>query len=101
MTADFTPSQEIADAFDAFTAAQKARDDARDVLRVVAAKELEELRATDRHGNPTTPTNKQVADFLSWSEETVRGIAREFGVKPKRAPTVKSIKPARRTKPTN
>jgi hypothetical protein len=92
MTADFTPDREFADALEDFTAAQDALNDARDHLRLMVAKALKE---------PPEPTNKQVAALLPWSEETVRGIAREYGVKPKRKPTVKSIKPAKRTKPTN
>lgn len=100
MTADYTPSQELLDALYVFTQAQEALDDARDDLRTVVAKELKEPLAKDKYGQPTEPTNKQVAAVLPWSEETVRGIARETGVTPKRKPTVKSIKPARRTKPT-
>lgn len=101
MTDDYTPSPELADAFEVFVATKVAHDDARDVLRTAVATELMLLLAKDKNGKPATPTNRQVADFLSWSEETVRGIARGAGVTPKRKPTVKSIKPARRTKPTN
>jgi hypothetical protein len=102
MTADYTPSQGLLDALQAFADFEEARTVAHDALRVAVAKELKEPLARDRKtGKPTEPTNKQVADVVPWSEETVRGIAREYGVKPKRAPTVKSIKPVRRSKPTN
>ena len=99
MTDDYAPSQGLLDALQAFTQAQEVLDDARDELRVAVAKDLKERLARDRNGKPTEPTSEQVAEVLPWSKETVRGIAREFGVKPKRAPTVKSIKPTRRTKP--
>lgn len=101
MTADYTPSKQLVAALDAFTEAQKAADDSRDALRTAVAEELKAPLAKDRFGEPTEPTNAQVAEVLPWSEETVRGIAREFGVTPKRKPTVKSIKPAKRTKSAN
>ena len=101
MTADYTPSQGLLDALQDFTQAQDALDDARDRLRNAVAEELKAPLAKDRLGKPTEPTNRQVADVLPWSEETVRGIARENDVTPKRKPTVKSIKPAKRAKPTH
>lgn len=87
MTADYTPSEQLLTAVAAFNEAQVALDSARDNLRAAVGKELLD---------PPEPTNKQVAALLPWTEETVRGIAREYGVKPKRAPTVRSIKPAKR-----
>lgn len=96
MTADYTPSRGLTDALAAFTDTLEAHKAAHDALRIAVVQELKELLAKDRNGEPTTPTNKQVADVLPWSEETIRGIAREYGVTPKRKPTVKSIKPARR-----
>lgn len=88
MTADYTPSPDLAEAIAAYEDAQKATEAKRLALRAAVGRELKE---------PPEPTNGQVAEFLPWSEETVRGIAREFGVKPKRAPTVRSIKPRKRS----
>jgi hypothetical protein len=93
-------AKRIADLTKAVQEAKCARDAARKALRLAIANELKDpTRVRLKDGTFTTPTNKQVADVLPWSEETVRGIAREYGVTPKRKPTVKSIKPARRAKP--
>jgi hypothetical protein len=61
--------------------------EARDELREAVA---EELKTRD-------VTSDKLADYLPWTGETVRGIAREYGVPHKRKPTVRSIKPKRRT----
>lgn len=42
-------------------------------------------------------SSEDMAKLLPWSGEMVRGIAREYDVPPKRKPTVRSIKPQKRT----
>lgn len=90
MTVDeYAPSPELASAIAAFDAAQKAAEEQRLALRAAVGHELKAYPDI---------TTRQVAGFLTWSEETVRGIAREHDVPLKRPPTVKSIKPQRRAK---
>jgi hypothetical protein len=84
---DYKPSPRLVAALDKFNEAQKAVDDAREQLRAAVA---DDLKAYD-------VTNEVLSSHLPWSGETVRGIAREYGVPPKRKPTVRSIKPRRRT----
>lgn len=84
---DYKPSQQLSNALDAFTKAQEAEEAARLQLRAAVA---EDLKTYD-------VTNDVIAAHLPWSGETVRGIAREYGVPRKRKPTVKSIKPKKRT----
>ena len=94
MTANYAPSQELAAAVQAFGDATDALATAKTHLRAAVGRELLA---------PPEPTSKQVTEGLPqfpWSEETVRGIAREYGVKPKKGPTVKSIKPAKRASKT-
>jgi hypothetical protein len=86
MTA-YTPSPELTKALTAFDEAQEAADQAREVLRAAVADELKSYEVT----------NDGLAAHLPWSGETVRGIAREYGVPRKRQPTVRSIKPKKRT----
>jgi hypothetical protein len=91
MTDTYTPSQELLDAIEVRAQAKSALEAAETALREVVGRELKA---------PPEPTNKQVAEGVPgfpWSEETVRLIAREYDVKPKRKPTVRSIKPAKRT----
>lgn len=88
MTDDaYEPSPRLRAALDAYTAAQEAIDARREELRAAVADDLKTYDVT----------NDVVATHLPWSGETVRGIAREYGVPPKRKPTVRSIKPRRRT----
>lgn len=87
MTTDYRPSPELVGALAAYTAAQQALEDRRVELREAVA---DELKAYD-------VTNEVLAEHLPWTGETVRGIAREYGVPHKRKPTVRSIKPKRRT----
>ncbi|MGW2010920.1 hypothetical protein [Streptomyces nigrescens] len=84
---DYTPSQKLSHALDAFTKAQEAEEAARLQLRAAVA---EDLKTYD-------VTNDVIASHLPWSSETVRGIAREYEVPRRRKPTVKSIKPKKRT----
>jgi hypothetical protein len=85
----YTPSQQLADALAAFTAAEEALEKARQHLRAAVA---DDLKAYD-------VTNDAIAAHLPWSGETVRGIAREYDVPRKRKPTVRSIKPKKRGTP--
>lgn len=85
---DYRPSTQLADALTAYTEAQEAAEAARVALRAAAAAEL--IAYSDL-------TNELLAEHLPWSGETIRGIAREYEIPPKRKPTVRSIKPKRRT----
>jgi hypothetical protein len=85
--AEYEPSPGLRAALDAYNRAQEAADDARDQLRAAVADDLKTYYVT----------NDVLATHLPWSGETIRGIAREYGVPPKRKPTVRSIKPRRRT----
>lgn len=82
----YTPSPELAKALQSFTKTQEAADQARDALREAVANDLKTYDVTA----------DAIAAHLPWSGETVRGIAREFGVPRKRKPTVRSIKPKKR-----
>jgi hypothetical protein len=84
---DYSPSPQLTDALDAYKRAQEAEEAARGALRAAVA---EDLKAFDI-------TNDVIAGHLPWSAETVRGIAREYDVPRKRKPTVRSIKPKKRT----
>lgn len=83
----YSPSPQLTEALDYFTKTQEAADQAREALRVAVA---DDLKAYD-------VTADVIATHLPWSGETVRGIAREFDVPRKRKPTVRSIKPRKRT----
>lgn len=85
---DYAPSSQLRSALDAFEQAQQAAVGAREKLRAAVA---EDLRTCDI-------TSDGIAEHLPWSGETVRGIAREYGIPHKRKPTVRSIKPQRRAK---
>lgn len=81
--ADYTPSDDLRAEIAAFKEIDEAWKAARTKLREAVANEL---RA---HGDATT---KNLAPHVDWSDETIRGIAREYKVPLKRAPTVQSIK---------
>lgn len=83
---DYSPSSGLLAAIEQYEAAQRAADIARDALRLAAADEMKQ----------TGVTAKELSGHLPWSDETLRGIAREHGVPPKRKPTVRSIKPQKR-----
>ncbi|MFE9777738.1 hypothetical protein ACFYPA_06225 [Streptomyces sp. NPDC005775] len=84
--ATYTPSPELTEALKSFTEKQEAADQAREALRNAVAADLKTYDVTA----------DAIATYLPWSGETVRGIAREFGVPRKRKPTVRSIKPKKR-----
>ncbi|MBB4893514.1 hypothetical protein FHS39_002545 [Streptomyces olivoverticillatus] len=84
---DYAPSPQLAEALDTYTKAQQAADVAREKLRAAVAQDLKTYDVTA----------DAIATHLPWSGETVRGIAREYDVPRKRKPTVKSIKPKKRT----
>lgn len=86
-TTTYEPSDQLKNALDAFNDAQAAAEQARLALRASVADELKTYDVT----------NDAVAAHLPWSGETVRGIAREYDIPRKRQPTVKSIKPQKRT----
>jgi hypothetical protein len=83
---DYSPSQELRAAIARYEEAQTAADAARDALRTAAAEEMKQFDVTA----------KVLAGHLPWSDETLRGIAREHGVPLKRNPTVRSIKAPKR-----
>lgn len=83
----YTPSPELKDALEALAQAERLVDERRTAARAAVAADLK--------ANPDV-TNPVIAEHLPWTPETVRGIAREYGVPPKRKPTVRSIKPKKR-----
>jgi hypothetical protein len=86
MTA-YSPSPQLTAALTAYEQAQQAAETAREHLRAAVADDMKTYDVTA----------DGIAAHLPWSGETVRGIAREYDVPRKRKPTVKSIKPAKRT----
>lgn len=84
---DYNPSPQLTAALADYEQATEAAEAARVRLRAAVA---DDLKAYD-------VTADGIATHLPWSGETVRGIAREYDVPRKRKPTVKSIKPAKRT----
>lgn len=84
---DYAPSPQLTAALDAYSQAQHLADQARDTLRAAVADDLKTYDVT----------TEAIAAHLPWSSETVRGIAREYEVPRRRKPTVKSIKPKKRT----
>lgn len=81
--ADYTPSDELRAEIAAFKQADEAFNAARERFRKAIA---DELLAHEE------ATSKNLARHVPWSDETIRGIAREYEVPLKRAPTVQSIK---------
>lgn len=84
---DYQPSPQFKAALEAFDKAQQAAETARHALRAAVAEDLKTFDIT----------NDVIAAHLPWSAETVRSIAREYDVPRKRKPTVRSIKPQKRT----
>lgn len=84
---DYSPSPQLTAALQEWRAAEAAEKAARDNLRAAVADDLKTYDIT----------NDVIATHLPWSSETVRGIARDYDVPRKRKPTVKSIKPQKRT----
>lgn len=85
--ADYEPSPELIAARAEFEEAGVKLAEARNKFRAAVA---DELRRVD-------VTNDVIAEHLPWTAEVVRTIAREYDVPRKRKPTVRSIKPKRRT----
>lgn len=83
----YTPSPQLIAALDAFAEAERIKEEARLKLRDAIAEELKTQDITSKGLTPHTP----------WSEETLRSIAREYDVPRKRAATVKTIKPKKKT----
>lgn len=83
MAADYTPSDDL-------KAAIRAYEDAKQYL----ADKRERLREAIGHEMLSDPdaTTGTIAKHVEWSDETLRGISREFKVPRKRPPTVRSIK---------
>lgn len=88
---DYSPSPQLAAALAEYEKAQAAEESARTNLRAAVADDLKTYDVT----------NEVIAPHLPWSSETVRGIAREYDVPRKRKPTVRSIKPKKRTSAHN
>jgi len=82
----YQPSPELSAELAAFDAAKTAFETAKERLREAIAAELKSQDVTSKTLAPKTP----------WSDETVRGIAREYDVPLRRQPTVKSIKPRKK-----
>lgn len=83
MAADYTPSDDLKAAIRAFDDATQQLAEERTRLREALGREMLE--------HPEATTGKLVK-HVEWSEETLRGISREFKVPRKRPPTVRSIK---------
>ncbi|MFC8723714.1 hypothetical protein [Streptomyces bacillaris] len=88
MDAKYEPSPRLKAALEALTDAEDLLQQRRTEVRAAVA---EDLRA-----NPEV-TNPEMAEHLPWTGETVRSIAREYDVPRKRKPTVRSIKPKKRS----
>lgn len=83
MAADYAPS----DDFKAEIAAWEELE----ALHEAGRKRFRKAIADEMHRNPNATTGR-LMKYVRWSEETLRGIAREFNVPLKRPPTVRSIK---------
>ncbi|HEX8807993.1 MAG TPA: hypothetical protein VF760_03270 [Xanthobacteraceae bacterium] len=84
---DYSPSPQLTAALADYDDTQRAAEAARVRLRAAVAADLKTYDVTA----------DTIAEHLPWSGETVRGIAREYEVPRRRKPTVKSIKPTKRT----
>jgi len=84
---DYTPSPPLAAKLAQWAELEKTRDELRVELRGLIAEDLKN----------TGVTAEEMAAHVPWTRETVRGIAREYAVPHKRKPTVRSIKPQKRT----
>lgn len=83
MAAEYTPSDDLKAAIRAYEDAKQHLADERERLRGAIGREM--------LGDPNATTGT-VAKHVEWSEETLRGISREYKVPRKRPPTVRSIK---------
>ncbi|NGO67863.1 hypothetical protein [Streptomyces boncukensis] len=77
----YEPSQRMKDAEAAMQEAAEEAERLRHEYRRVLAEELAASGLSQR----------KFSEFTPYTEQTVKGIATEYGVKPKRKPTVKSI----------
>ncbi|WP_329368839.1 hypothetical protein OG896_24845 [Streptomyces sp. NBC_00669] len=78
----YVPSDQLREALADLTDAEEALVKARTGMRAAIAADL--------RAHPTLSTD-EMAKHTPWSNETVRGIAREYDVPRKRKPTVRSI----------
>ncbi|MFC8887223.1 hypothetical protein ACFT54_09920 [Streptomyces cinereoruber] len=69
----YEPSPTLTAAFAALAEAEQQETDARHAARQAVA---DELRASEQ-------SNARIAEHTPWTEETVRGIAKEFGIPPR------------------
>lgn len=83
MAAEYTPSDDFKAAIRAWEELEAVYEAGRKTFRQAIADEM------FRNENATTG---RLAKYVKWSEETLRGISREFKVPRKRPPTVRSIK---------
>ncbi|MBA0053475.1 hypothetical protein E0L36_22125 [Streptomyces sp. AJS327] len=79
---EWEPPQRMLDAEKAMNDAAKEAERLRHEYRKVLAEELEASGLSMYRFQEHTP----------YTEQTINGIAKEYGVKPKRKPTVRSIK---------
>lgn len=78
----YEPSEQLREALAGLSAAEDALATARTAVRAAIA--------ADMRANPEVSTD-EMAEHVPYSNETVRGIAREYDVPRKRKPTVRSI----------
>lgn len=83
MAADYTPTDDLRARIRSYEAAMEHANKEKDLLRAAIGHEMLE------HPEATTG---RLMKHVPWSEETLRGIAREYKVPRKRPPTVRSIK---------
>jgi len=76
MTANYTPSPQYKAAFDEFERTKQAHNKAKQALRDATAEELKTTGIASKAFTPHSP----------WSEETLRGIARDYEIPLKKAP---------------
>ncbi|WP_405759488.1 hypothetical protein OG234_13395 [Streptomyces sp. NBC_01420] len=88
MTEKYAPSPALKDALRELTEAEELLQQRRLAVRAAVAEDLK--------ANPDV-TNAQMAEHVPYTSETIRVIAREYDVPRKRQPTVRSIKPKKRT----
>lgn len=84
---EYIPSEQTLEAIKAVDDAKAALEDQRQKLYASVAKDLK---------LQPDVTNAAAAEKLPFTQETVRVIARKYGVPRKRKPTVRAIKPVYR-----
>lgn len=83
MAANYDPSDDFKAAIRTWEELEAVHEAGRKAFRQAIADEM--------FRNPNATTGR-LAKYVRWSEETLRGISREFKVPRKRPPTVRSIK---------